>query len=97
MSPEQQERFHQSTLHWIRSRAQTIKRELNEKFDQAVLDLGLGTLRDIGVRNYGAYDRYRFFECIKCGTQYPEKDGKIHCNGRNITKCLCQEPPPLVW
>lgn len=97
MTSEQQERFHRDTLRWIRSRAWTIKRELNEKFDQAVLEMGLGTLRSIGFWNLGPHQRYEYYKCTKCGTTYPVMDGAIRCNGGSITKCLCQEPPPDVW
>lgn len=90
MNAQQQQAFHEMTLHWIRSRAWTIKRELNEKFDQAVIEMGLGTLRDKGVRPYGL-TQYRFYECIKCGTNYPVMGGEIRCNGQALTKCLCQE------
>lgn len=96
MTSEQQERLHQNTLHWIRSRAWTIKRELNEKFDQAEMEMGLGTLRDKGVIPYGL-TQYRFYECTKCGTNYPVIDGAIRCNGQSITKCLCQEDSLDGW
>lgn len=97
MTPEQQERFHRDTLHWIRNRAWTIKRELNEKADRIVLEMGLGTLRSIGYRRLGLAPVCEYFECTKCGTCYPVMDGEIRCNGRSITKCLCQEPAPNAW
>lgn len=94
MTPEQQEHFHRDTLHWIRNRAWTIKRELNEKFDQAVFEMGLGTLRSIGYSRLGLAPVCEYFECTECGTRYPATvGGAVRCNGRSITKCLCQEKP----
>lgn len=30
-------------------------------------------------------------ECDKCGLMYPILEGKVKCNGKEITKCLCEE------
>jgi excinuclease UvrABC ATPase subunit len=47
-----------------------------------------------GIQDYNVYGGkiyknkyFPIYECVKCGTRYPEINKKIMCNGKQITAC----------
>jgi hypothetical protein len=45
-----------------------------------------GELRPIGSYNLGL-DRYEYFRCDDCATDYPVIDGAPRCNGQALDRC----------
>jgi hypothetical protein len=44
-----------------------------------------------GKRKQELYQTLNFVQCDKCNTNYPIINNKIQCNGKIITKCLCEK------
>jgi len=53
-----------------------------------------GKLINIGVHPLGINAQFEFWECLDCGTRYPQINGRITCNDKVISRCLCAETKP---
>lgn len=46
-------------------------------------------LVSIGFHNLGRNQKYEYFRCTRCGTEYPKINHRIMCNGKELHRCLC--------
>jgi uncharacterized protein CbrC (UPF0167 family) len=47
-----------------------------------------GRLVSVGVKPLGLGQRFEYFRCVDCGTEYPRTDfGQIMCNGVGVALC----------
>lgn len=56
-----------------------------------------GRLVSIGHHNLGIYFSYEWWRCVDCGTEFPEIDLAIRCNGYRISRCPWCKPDSQPW
>jgi len=57
-----------------------------------------GKLVSIGRHNLGASQRYEYFRCVDCGTDYPAVNGFApSCNHHEISRCPYCSPTSKPW